>query len=161
MNVFDFAMKMEEESCAYYERLANATEAKDLKVIFNLLAESEREHHEHMTILKTTTDPGLAQSIVLDRAADHIHDIIGTLDPADVLLTDHDAYSTVMRQEETSIRFYEKLADQEPNPGTADILRRIAGEEREHLEMMGNIYEFVETPRTYLAWGEFGNLQTY
>jgi hypothetical protein len=40
-------------------------------------------------------------------------------------------------------------------------MRRIAEEERHHLEVMENIYDFVESPRTYLAWGEFSNLREY
>lgn len=161
MNVFDFAMRMEEESWSYYEKLAAAARSKDMKNIFTLLAESEREHHEHLTILKTTTDPGQAQSVVLEHAKDHLHKLIENLAPADLLDNDEDAYRHVIRQEEISIGLYEKLADQEPNKAAANILRRLAQEEREHLEMVENIYDFVEAPRTYLEWGEFSNLRSY
>jgi rubrerythrin len=37
-------------------------------------------------------------------------------------------------------------------------LRRIAEEERRHLNIMENIFDFVESPKTFLAWGEFSNL---
>ncbi len=161
MNVFDFAMRMEEESWSYYEKLATAARSEDLKNIFTLLAESEREHHEHLTLLKAETDPDLAQSVVLERAKDYIHELIGNLAPADILLNDHDAYRHVIKQEEISIGLYEKLADQEPNEAAANLLRRLACEERDHLEMVENIYEFVEAPLTYLEWGEFSNLRSY
>ena len=161
MNVFDFAMKMEEESRTYYEKLAAAARSADLKNIFTLLAESEREHHEHLTVLKTVTDSKKAQSVVLEHAKDHIRELIGNLDAATVLQNDPDAYRHVIKHEEMSIGLYEKLAAQEPNDVAADLLRRLAGEERDHLEMMENIYEFVEAPRTYLEWGEFSNLRTY
>jgi hypothetical protein len=37
----------------------------------------------------------------------------------------------------------------------------IAEEEKKHLNIIENIYSFVESPRTYLAWGEFSNLEAY
>jgi rubrerythrin len=161
MNVFDFAMRMEEESQARYEKLAQEARSKELKTIFSLLADSEREHHEHLTLLKAGTDPRLAQSAVLDRAKDHIHDLVAALDEKNLLKSDYDAYRHAIKEEETSIGFYEKMAEQEPNREAAALLRRIADEERHHLEVMENIYDFVEGPRTYLEWGEFSNLREY
>ncbi len=35
----------------------------------------------------------------------------------------------------------------------------LAEDEKEHLSIVENIYEFVEKPRTFLAWGEFSNLK--
>jgi rubrerythrin len=35
----------------------------------------------------------------------------------------------------------------------------LAAEERRHLNMVENIYDFVEAPRSFLAWGEFSNLR--
>lgn len=161
MNVFDFAMRMEEEHWGYYEKLAAAARSKELKTIFTLLADSEREHHEHLTLLKAGTDPKLAWSVALERAKKHIGELVDHLAPADVLRSDYDGYRHAIRQEELSISFYEKMAEQEPNKAAAEVMRRIAAEERHHLEVMENIYDFVEAPRTYLAWGEFSNLREY
>jgi rubrerythrin len=161
MNVFDFAMRLEEESRASYERLAESAESDELKSIFSLLADSEREHHEHLTILKTTTDPKVADAVTLDRAGSYIHELVGEIASKDVLSNDSDGYRHALRQEEISISLYEKLADREPNGAAASLLRIMAAEERHHLEMIENIYDFVETPRTYLEWGEFSNLREY
>jgi len=161
MNVFDFAMRLEEESRASYEKLADEADSMELKSIFSLLADSEREHHEHLTILKTTTDPAVAESVTLDRAGGFIHELVGTIAAADVVHNDNDGYRHALKQEEISISLYDNLAKREPNGLTAALLRTLAAEERHHREMMENIYDFVETPRTYLAWGEFSNLRDY
>ena len=50
----------------------------------------------------------------------------------------------------------EKMAEREPN-----VLWQLTAEERNHLEIVDNIYDFVEAPRSYLAWGEFSNLREY
>jgi rubrerythrin len=161
MNVFDFAMRMEEENREHYEKLALAAGTKELKTIFTLLADSEREHHEHLTILKAGTDPVLAQSVALERVKDRIHELVSDLAPSDFMRSDDDGYRHAIKQEELSIGLYERLAAQEPNGTAAGLLRRIAEEERHHLETMENIYDFVESPHTYLAWGEFSNLREY
>jgi rubrerythrin len=161
MNVFDFAMKLEEESRESYEKLAEEADSMELKTVFSLLADSEREHHEHLTILKTSTDPAVAESVSLDRAGSFIHELVGTIADADILRNDNDGYRHALKQEEISISLYDNLAKREPNSSAAALLRTLAAEERHHLEMMENIYEFVETPRTYLAWGEFSNLRDY
>ena len=161
MNVFEFAMRLEEESRTHYEKLANDAETAELKSIFSLLAESEREHHEHLTILKSATDPVVAESIALDRAGNFVHDLVGTVAASDLLRNDDDGYRHALKQEEISISLYEKMADREPNAAASTLLKTMAAEERHHLEMIENIYDFVESPRTYLEWGEFSNLRGY
>ncbi len=37
----------------------------------------------------------------------------------------------------------------------------VADAERYHLEEMENIHDFVETPDTCLAWGEFSNIREH
>ena len=63
--------------------------------------------------------------------------------------------------EEEGVRFYEELAAQAKDEGTREILLMIADEERKHLNIVQNIYSFVESPKTYLAWGEFSNLEEF
>lgn len=161
MNVFDFAMQQEKESWEFYDKLATTARTQELKNLFTLLADSEREHHERLAHLKAGTDPKLARSVALEQMREHFHAIEGGLSTDDIEKSDYDAYRHAVSAEEESIRLYEELAEKEPNESAAGFLRRIADEERHHLEVMENIYDFVESPRTYLAWGEFGNLKEY
>ncbi len=161
MNVFDFAIRMEEESREHYEKLAAAARSQELKNIFALLADSEREHHEHLTLFKAGTEPNRAQSVVLERLKDRVHELVEHLIPTDTLESDYDGYRHAIKAEEASIRLYDELAEQEPNATAAQLLRQLAEEERHHLEVVENIYDFVESPDTYLAWGEFSNLREY
>ena len=161
MNVFDFAMRMEEEHCSYYEKLAAQARTYELKEIFTLLADSERTHQEHLALLKAGTDADKAGAASLDQAKNFIHELADGPVSEAVLKSDYDGYRHAIQQEELSIRLYDKLAEQEPNPAASELLHRMAEEERHHLEEMENIYDFVETPDTYLAWGEFSNLREY
>jgi rubrerythrin len=161
MNVIDFAMKLEDESREHYEKLAAAARSDDVKRIFTLLADSEREHHEHLESLKMGTDPRKSESTVLERSKDRIRELADSLDPDAVLASDSDGYQYAIKSEEVSIELYEKMATQETNRVAAALLHTIAEEEQLHLQLIENIYDFVETPRTYLAWGEFSNLREY
>ena len=40
------------------------------------------------------------------------------------------------------------------------MLAWLANDEKRHLERIEEIYDFVETPRCYLEWGEFSNLRS-
>ncbi len=161
MNVFDFAMRMEEESREHYEKLATVARSPELKHIFDLLSDSEQEHYGHLALLKAGTEQNLAQSAVLEQIKDRVHELVDHLIPADVLESDYDGYRHAIKAEEASIKLYEELAEQEPNRAAAQLLLQLAEEERNHLELMENIYDFVESPHTYLAWGEFSNLRDY
>ncbi|HEX8960426.1 MAG TPA: ferritin family protein [Geobacteraceae bacterium] len=161
MNVYDFAMRMEEEHCSYYERMAAQARSNEVKEIFTLLADSEREHHEHLKELKLGANPSQVQSGILDRTMGFIPELADGPISGDSLHSDDDGYRHAVKQEEMSIKLYEKLADQESDPAASQLLRRMADEERHHLEEIEYIYDFVETPDTYLAWGEFSNLREY
>jgi rubrerythrin len=159
MNVFDFALRMEAESRDFYEKLAGTSGSEDLKRIFTLLADSEREHHDHLTLLQRGTAPEAAQSVALERARDQIRELVDGLDPDGFLRNDADGYRHAIDAEEKSIEIYEKMAGEEPKRAVADLFLLIAEEERQHLQVIENIYDFVESPRTYLEWGEFSNLR--
>lgn len=161
MNVFDFAIEMEEESRAYYEQLAAAAKSESLQRVFTLLAESEERHLEHLVLLKAGTPPVTAESKLLEHARGFIHDFVEGINASDVMKGDADGFRHAVRSEEKSIELYEKLAAQESNAAAAELLRTLASEERHHLEVMENIYDFVESPRTFLEWGEFSNLKEY
>jgi len=77
------------------------------------------------------------------------------------LKEDPDAYQLVVEEEKEGVRFYEELAAQAKDEGTRRILLMIAAEERKHLNIVENIYSFVESPKNFLAWGEFSNLKEY
>jgi hypothetical protein len=161
MNVFDFAMKMEEESREHYEKLAAAAGSENARRIFTLLADSEREHYQHLEHLKAGRGSRDTESSVLERSGGQIRELVDNLDPDVVLPNDSDGYRHAVKAEEGSIDLYEKMADRETNTAAADLLRKLAEEEQLHLQVIENIYDFVESPRTYLAWGEFSNLQEY
>ena len=161
MNIFDCAIKMEEEARTYYEKLAAAAKVPELKNLFTMLAAAEQEHHDALVTMKGSIDPQKAQFKALQEAACLFKPLLAKRDLMAGLKEDPDAYKHVVKEEEEGVRFYEDLAAQAKDEGAREILLKIADEERKHLGIVENIYSFVESPKTFLAWGEFSDLKEY
>jgi rubrerythrin len=160
MDIFDCALKMEEQARDYYEKLAQTTSVTELKNLFKLLAESEQEHHDALEKLKANITPD-TQLKGVEEAACVFRPLLTKRDLMEELKEDPDAYRHVIKGEEDGVRLYEELALQEQDAAVRDVILKIADEERKHLSIVENIYSFVESPKNYLAWGEFGNLNEY
>jgi rubrerythrin len=152
---------MEEEAREYYENLAKAVTVPELKNLFLMLAAAEQEHYDALVRMKEKADPQKIRFSALEEAACVFNPLLAKRELIAELKDDPDAYRHALKQEEDGVRFYEELAAKAQDEATREVLLMIAGEERKHLNIVENIYSFVESPKTYLAWGEFSNLQEY
>ena len=159
MNIFDCAIKMEEEARTFYEKLAADATDPELKNLFTLLAESEQEHHDALIKIKediahpNVTFKDLQEQACLFKPA------MAKRDSVTGEMQQPDEYLRIVKEEEDNVRFYEDLAEQSKDEDTRTILLMIAEQERKHLSIVKNIYSFVEAPRTFLASAEFSNLK--
>jgi rubrerythrin len=161
MNIFDCAIKMEEEARKYYEKLAADTAVPELKNLFTMLAESEQEHHDALVELKESQAPMKTQFKDLQGAACHFKPLLAKKDLKVEPLEESDAYLEIVKEEEDGIQFYVDLAAQTKDENARKALLMIAKEERKHLSIVKNIYSFVESPKNFLASAEFSNLKEY
>jgi len=161
MNVFDFAIKMEADGKLLYEKLAAETRVSELKTIFTLLASAEEEHRKAIEKMKKETPPGNAESKVLENARNVFQDLMERRSTLEMLNEDPDGYRHAISCAMAGVKLYETMATRETNSSTARILLMLADDERKHLEILENIYDFVEAPKDYLAWGEFSNLKEF
>ena len=159
MNVFDFAMQMEDNGYEYYTGLARAATLPGLKTIFTDLAEDEKKHREIFRALKEGTPapatPGSTALVnaknvflLLPRGEEGLQGITDALP----------AYQHAMQLEADSFRFYEDAAAKESDADVKALLLKIAGEEHQHFNILENLYNFVNAPNQHLEWGEFSNL---
>lgn len=157
MNVYDCAMAMEEDARKRFEVLAYTVTVPELQSLFALLARAEDEHLRHLRGLKEGAN-GSGDFGALDDAFCIFRGLVDQKETVAAMDRDPDLYRHLVAQEEESIRFYEELAERAVRDGEKVQLLKLAEEERRHLEVVENIYAFVESPRTFLAWGEFANL---
>lgn len=159
MDVFDFAMQMEDNGFDYYTDLAKAATLPGLKTIFTGLAEDEQKHLEILRSLKegrrgalmpdsSALDTAKNVFLLLPRGEQGLTGIVGNLP----------AYQHAMKLEAESFRFYEEAADKEADPEVKALLLQIAAEEHRHFNILENVFHFVNAPNQHLEWGEFSNL---
>ena len=161
MNVFDFALKMELDGKAYYEKLAAETTLTGLKTIFGRLAADEQKHFDTIKAMEAGAAGAMADTGVLEEAKNVFQGLVGDKDILGGLKKQLDAYRYAMKIEADSVRLYEDMAKREKTAGTAQLLLKIAEEEKKHYNIMENLYDFVLAPQNYLAWGEFSNLKEF
>jgi rubrerythrin len=161
MSVFDYAIRMYEQGAEVFERLFHDTTDPDLERIFGLLAAREREYILELAAMKQTVNPEDADSVMVDRAWHVKSGYEKLLENGDImheLRTDADGYEHIVKAEEENIRMLEGMAAAEPHGAARILMHQMAESKRRQLEEIENIYDFVETPRTFLEWGEFSNL---
>lgn len=161
MNVFDCAIKMEEEAGMNYRRLAESADSEELKNLFTLLAQAEQEHHAALVEMKAGMEPREPELKGLHETACLLQPVLAKRELMAELKKTPDAYRMVVGQEQKGIDFYEELAAKAKDSWTREILLKIADEARRHLSIVENIYSFVESPKNFLASGEFSNLKEY
>jgi len=161
MNIFDFAMKMELDGKAYYEKLAAETSNSGLNSIFTSLAADEQKHYEIILAIKTGTKLIMADSTVLEKAKNLFEELMADKSISGTLKKSLDGYQHARKLEADSVKLYEDMAKKEDNPETLQILLRIANEEKKHFNILDNLYDYVLAPQNFLAWGEFSNLKEF
>jgi rubrerythrin len=162
MNVFDFAVKMELDGKAFYEKLAKGTNIAGLQTIFTRLAADEQKHYEIFLALKGQTQAtAMEDTTVLEQAKNVFEQLLAQKQTLGPVQGDLEAYRYAMQVEADSFRLYEEAAQKEKNADVKNLLLRIAGEEHKHFSIVQNIHEFVNAPNQYLAWGEFSNLDEF
>jgi len=162
MNIFDYAMQMELDGKAFYEKLAEESDTEGLKTIFRWMAVDERKHYD---LFKQMKEQGASLSMVDSDTLDGAKNVFAKLQEqgaspsADVKSLE--AYKYAMQVEADSATLYEEAAAKESSQDIKNILLRIAIEERKHLNIIENVFEFVNAPNQNLVWGEFSNLKDF
>lgn len=162
MNAIDFIVQTEEDGLRLYETLAYETKDPELKEIFDLLADRQRNHLEVLETLKETVSPEDAESMLAERTGHLRNGFRRLLECKDImheLKNDRDGFLHILKAEEETIGWLEGMAKAESRMNTRVLLERMAADEKAHLATIENIYDFVEAPDTYLEWGEFSNLR--
>lgn len=159
MNVFDYAMKMEQDGKAFYEKLAAETSVPALKSVFSSMAADEQKHFETFQSLKAGTAGTMADSRVLETTRNVFEQLSQDKSLAATMRKTLDGYEAARKVEADSVRFYEEIAAKETNPGNVHLIMTIANEEKKHYNILDNLCDFTLAPQNYLAWGEFSNLK--
>lgn len=161
MNTLEFLARFENDCLSLYRTLAAEAASPELKELYGLLTDTRTRHLELLESLKKTVRNEDVLSEYAERAAHVINGFRMALTARDLnaeMRNDRDAFDHVIKGEEEMIRLCEGMAKTEAGEGVKALLNWFVTDEKRHLEEVEGIYEFMEAPHTYLAWGEFSNL---
>lgn len=152
MDIIEFAMKMEQDGKAYYEKLATQTDSPELIKMLNEMAEEEERHYIYFKHLKEDPDRASADlrgSETLSRAK-NIFEQLSTSKREEPYGEDVvSAWTHALRNEEKSEQFYKDKAKSEPDEGKKKLLLKIAGEENNHKHMISGVIMYMKSPTTF------------
>jgi rubrerythrin len=161
MNIFDYAMQMEQEGEAYYRELSNKCNVQGLKKILNMLADDEFVHYNTLKKLKKGVDADVSGSIVLENARNIFMEIKETETGFDFDVSEIELYNKAIEIEKKSEDFYREKANEVEQPEIKDILFNIADDEKKHRFLLENTVEFLSRPKTWIENAEFHHLEEY
>jgi rubrerythrin len=164
-DVFDYAMQMELDGKAFYEKGAAGTDNPSLKRIFSMLAEEENRHYHVFQKMKSGEDthPGdlapkgrtvtLAKNVFQEMVDAGQEKLAGD--------TKTDIWREALEIERKSEKLYRDAAAEETDAGRRDMLNRIADEEKNHIYLIDNMISFLSDPASFIASQNFKNFMSW
>lgn len=160
MNIYDFAMKMEQDQESLYRKLAAGTAATGVRRILNMLADDEAKHYQIVRQLKEDAPaPEMIGTEILDNAQTLFAEMQGQDFDLDGLQVE--VYQQAQELEQQSRDFYREKASQAENPTHKALFLKLADEEQRHYFLLDHMIEFIDRPRTWIEDAEFNHLQEY
>ena len=159
MNIYEFAMQMEQDGERFYRNLASQSTHSGVTRIMTMLADDEVKHYNIVKALADKTSPTMAKTTILDDAKNVFAGIKDSAFDFDGMQID--LYRQAQEIEQRSQDFYTEKAELVTDPVATKILLQIADEERRHYFLLDHIIEFMNRPYSWVEDAEFTNLDTY
>jgi len=166
MNIIDFALQMELDGKAFYERSAKETIHPELKKILLNLAEEEQRHYQFFKRLKEGQDTIAAAEI---ESGSPTLDINKTLFRQMAQQGTQAAFGEEARKvwgealkiEEKVEKMYREEAAKEPDAKRQRLLTRIADEEKSHVYLIDNMLAFMADPQGFSNSANYRNFMSF
>jgi rubrerythrin len=160
MNIYDFALKMEQDSESFYTELAVKTADPGIQRILTMLAADEAKHYQIVLQLQDkAAAPQMASTEILSSAKTIFSEMQAT--DFDLGGLQIEVYQQAQELEQKTRDFYSEKAAQVENPAHKELLLKLADEEQRHYFLLDHIIEFVNRPRNWIEDAEFNHLEEY
>lgn len=160
MDIFEYAMDLEEEGRKYYLELADQAPHQGMKRIFERLAEDEQKHYNVIKEMEKEHPP-VEETEVLRESKNIFTEMKEEGDYPDFDQSHADLYRKALKIEEKSRDFYLEKSGEVEDAGQKEIFQKLAEEEKKHYFLLDNLIEFVTRPDTWLEDAEFFHLDEY
>lgn len=163
MDVFKFAMQMEKDGQAFYEKMATQAENGVVKSILAELAEDEVKHYNIFKKLSegdfsaTNELKGSMTNVLAN--AQNIFEKLATEKPEMTFSSDVKAtWLEAQTIEKKSEDYYREKAQEADSDEVKGLLFLIADEEHKHWSLIENVINFLDQPTQWLENAEWNKL---
>lgn len=164
MNIFEYAMKMEQDGKAYYEEQAAKVDLAEFKRILLELAADEEKHYNIFKAMRDGQTPVFdeAKKTTILSSVKNVFEQLKAQKQEFAFAADAKRIWEKAREiEKESEEFYREKADEVPSEDQKHILTRIADEEHRHWTTIENVIHFLDRPNHWLEDAEWSNLEDY
>lgn len=160
MDIFEFAIQMEQDGRQYYLDLASKTSHSGLQAVFQTLADDEFKHAKAIDQSRTG-NCGMSETAVLESAKNVFQQAVEFGETIDLSGNEAELYRHAMELEQKSISFYLDRADTEEQAQPKQLFLALAEEEKKHYRLLEGLVDFVNQPNVWLENAEFTHLTDY
>jgi len=161
MNIFDFAIRKENQSREIYLELAGKAPSEGLKNIFTMLADEEQKHLDIVKRLKTETPKRVTGTDVIGDAKKVFEGMKTAKEQFDFDTSELETYKKARQIELESKKYYLEKAEDSDDDGIRNILTKLAKEEDKHCRLIDAIVEMVSRPQQWLENAEWYHIEDY
>jgi rubrerythrin len=161
MNIFEFAMKKEKFSEDYYRQLAEKTDHKGLKNIFNMLADEESKHYKTVEQMSQEIPAKVAEAPILSDAKEIFKKMGESAENFNFDISELELYQKARDIEQQSKVFYLEKSEEVKDPHQKELFKKLANEEQKHYVLIDKICDFVAKPQWFLENAEMYRFDGY
>lgn len=160
MNAIDYALKLETDGKAYYEKQASCSADPQLKQLFEMLAEDEQRHYE---IIKGFKDRNYNYrgTYTFKTTRNMFSEMLNDEKCFEIAATNLDAYEHAVEMEKESVKLYLDQAKVVNDPSEKEILIKLAAEENKHQIILENLMDFIRKGKDWTESPEFSRLEEW
>ena len=159
MDIYEFAIKMEQDGEQFYRTAARQTRNRGVKRILGLLADDEVKHCSTLKQMRQAAPAQMRETTVLTDAKNVFAQMQGHAPNLSGQQTD--IYLQAQEIERLSQQFYQEKAEQVSDPSHRALFGRIAEEERLHFLLLEHVIQFLSRPKVWIENAEFNHLDEY
>jgi rubrerythrin len=159
MDLFDIAIKLEQEGAQLYTELAQRAPTEGFTTIFKMLANDEKKHESYFRALQGRSALVTVSSSVFEQAKQVFRDF----NPDNFFVIDGQipAYEEALLVEKKSIDFYTEQLPSLEFEAEKKALKLIIAEEKRHYAILEEIIKLVTRPHRWVESAEFGVREEY
>ncbi len=166
MDILEYAMQMELDGKAFYEKGEEQASSPMMKKVFQTLVVEEHRHYQIFKKLRDNKDQNIENAkSQKDESAKLVKNVFQEMVDAgkDQLTGDStkDIWKEALLIEQKAEKFYRDAAEKETDQNKKELLNIIADEEKNHVYLIDNMVSFLNDPETFAASQNYKNFRSW